>query len=545
MQATLPSEINYKSFMLKADSLDFKSSGVLNQLVFDYLEKSERTRPFYDHYPDEKGFKEFLDAKPFQQLDRSALVDALTRQAGKVKNNSELSGKNLRSLGNANVYTITTGHQLCLFTGPLYFIYKIISAVNLAKELSAKFPKSSFVPVFWMASEDHDFEEVNHIHVMGKKLTWHTSQKGAVGSFMTNGLKELLPQLKDLFENTTRGEYLLSLFTRSYLQHDNLSDATRFIVNELFGDTGLVIIDGDDKNLKKQFREILRKDLFENIPFTASQRTVSELKEAGYDIQVNPRQVNCFYLEENLRERIERNKEGFALAGSGRTFSEKQMDDLITGEPNKLSPNVLLRPVYQQTILPNIAYVGGPGELSYWLEYKNMFHSLDCTFPILVPRSFITVVEKNAAKKIEKLKLTPDQFFKSEEDLIRSFQVKNNNVVHLEKERQAITEVYKSLTEKIGEIDKTLEGNVAANLQKAIKALASIEHKANRALRSRSETELSRIRSIRQELFPGGIPQERVENFATFYLKFGDEFLQAVKDNAQPLSFKHRILTEK
>ena len=530
--------------MLKTDQLDLKSAGVLNSLVSDYVNRDEKTLTLYSHYPDEKGFAEFLSSNPFQEINRKALVTSLREQIKQVDNNSRLTLDHIHALEKPGVYTVTTGHQLCLFTGPLYFIYKIVSVINLARRLSEKFPGSQFVPVYWMASEDHDFEEVNHFSVMGRKITWQSDQQGAVGNFKTAELEKLLPDVEQLFKNTSRGEYLTSLFKRTYLGHRTLAQATRFLVNELFGKYGLVTIDGNDAQLKGLFSKEMRKDIFENTAFNCVEETITGLKKSGYHIQVNPRPINCFYLDGNRRERIERTDKGFILVGSGQVFTEQEMEDIICDSPQKISPNVTLRPMYQQTILPNIAYVGGPGELAYWLEYKKMAEAFNVTFPILVPRSFILVAEESAVRKMKKLGFSPSRFFSGEEELVKSFQQEQNRIMELEKEKLEITAIYEALRKKAGAIDQTLEGNVSAQLQKALKGIHTLEEKANRSLRQQSATELSRIRSLKQELFPGGVPQERVENFSTFFLKFGDGFLETVKQIAQPLSLKQQIIIE-
>src|SRR5690606_31940934 len=169
------------------------------------------------------------------------------KQSESVKNTSEFSIKNIELLKSEKTFTVTTGHQLCLFTGPSYFIYKIISTINLAEELKKEFPVYDFVPVYWAASEDHDFEEINHFHLFGKKLEWKSEQSGAVGNFKTKKLETLLPALEEALGKSKNSDYLISLFKNAYLQHQNLADATRFIVNELFGEYGLVTIDGNDK----------------------------------------------------------------------------------------------------------------------------------------------------------------------------------------------------------------------------------------------------------------------------------------------------------
>ena len=233
--------------------IDFKTAKTLNPLVNSYVSEDEKIKPFYTNYPNTNGFNQAIKAVRSQTIDRNVLVNDLLQQANLVLNTNQATLKNTSLLLNNNCFTVTTGHQLCLFTGPLYFIYKIFSTINLAEELKKQFPENDFVPVYWMASEDHDFEEINNFNVFGKNIQWQSSQTGAVGDFNTNELKLLLPQLKQILGESLNANYLYTLFEQAYTQTTTLKNATRFLVNQLFGSHGLVVLDGNAVNFKKQF----------------------------------------------------------------------------------------------------------------------------------------------------------------------------------------------------------------------------------------------------------------------------------------------------
>lgn len=542
MPATLHLEANYNMF--KTEKINLKTSGTLNPLVQDYLDKKESLKPFYDHYPDEKGFASLLKTNPYSDLNRDKLSEITLAQSKLVNNTSALSIKKIESLKQKNIFTVTTGHQLCLFTGPLYFIHKIFSTINLAEELKKQFPDFDFVPVYWMASEDHDFEEVNNFNAFNKNFKWESKQAGAVGDFKTEELKELFALVKESFGTNENGNYLSSLFEKAYLNNSTLKDATRFLVNELFGEYGLVIIDGHDKEFKKQFAGILEKEIFESISFSKVKESTDALNKMGYATQVNPRPINCFYIADNLRARIERINSDFKVIGTDISFSENEMKNMIDTEPEKISPNVVLRPVYQQIILPNIAYVGGPGELAYWLQYKSMFDALDVLFPILIPRNFITVIDAGIKNKIDKLNFKPEDFFNDAKELIDAYQLKTNNVFTLDKEKEKLTELYNGLIEKVSAVDKTLNAASMAELQKVLNGVEQLIGKANKALKQRSETEINQINGVKQKLFPNGTPQERSDNFAGFYLKYGKTFLSELKENIRPFEIDHKLFIE-
>lgn len=530
--------------MFKQHNIDFKSSGVLNTLVSDYLSKHSKLRPFYNHFPDMEGFTQAVKTDSYTQLNRKQLADILQAQSLLVNNGSEASSLNIQKLNHPKTYTVTTGHQLCLFTGPLYFIYKIFSTINLAEKLKQQFPDYDFVPVYWMASEDHDFEEVNHFNAFGKTITWKSEQSGAVGDFKTDELKTLLPQIRELLGRSENSDYLITLFESAYLKHNTLSDATRFLVNELFGTYGLVTLDGNDKGFKEQFKEEFKKDLFSHTAFDLVNQSIKELGDNNYHAQVNPRSINCFFIEGGLRTRIEKQGDTFNLVGTKRNFTKEEMESLLETSPESISPNVVLRPLYQQKILPNIAYVGGPGELAYWLEFKRLFDSHGILFPILMPRNFVTVIDKATSSKINKLQLTVEDLYTSEQELIKQIQVKQHAVFDLNKEKENLSAEYARLLEKINSIEKTLSGSVSAELKRSLNGLDRISGKTNRAIRRKLETESRQIAEVKHRLFPDKVPQERVDNFSSLYLTFGKSFFDTLKNNLDPFEQAQIILTE-
>lgn len=530
--------------MFTVKGISFKEAGLLSPLVLNYLEKDRSLSSFYHDFPNIQGFGNFIHQKPYSNFNRKQLFEIVSKQSQLVDNVSSSSKENILKLQGARSFTVTTGHQLCLFTGPLYFIYKIISTINLAEQLKVKFPDSDFVPVYWMASEDHDFEEVSSFNLFGKTVKWQSSQTGAVGNFKTHELSLQLAELSEILGQSTQAKELIGLFENAYLKHNSLAGATRFLVNELFGDYGIVVVDGNDLAFKEQFKAVFEEDIFQNAPFKCVNETIDDLKKLGHTAQVNPRAINCFYNEGGLRTRIEKREDKFQLVGTDTLFTEKELRNIIHAHPNKISPNVVLRPLYQQTILPNLAYVGGPGELAYWLQFKKMFDELDIEFPLLVPRDFVTVVDKGTKAKIEKLGFASKDIFDSEQNLIQRFQIKSNAVFDIEHEKNVVQDVFALLGDKISIIDKTLAGSVSAELQKSLNSLEMIAGKANKALKQKSETEINQIKAVKQKLFPNAVPQERYDNYSVFYLKYGKAFFTTLKASLNPLILEQKVLVE-
>lgn len=524
--------------------IELHQAGVLNPLVSDYLKQTPSLRPFYSHFPDEKGFEQALKQADYTYLDREKLFHILQVQAKRVKNTSIETERNLDLLKQKNTFTITTGHQLCLFTGPLYFIYKIISTINLAETLSKKFPQFAFVPVYWMAGEDHDFEEVNHFRVFGKTLRWETTQKGSVGDFDTESLVTVFELFKDVLGTSETAQSLSKLFSEAYLEHKNLCDATRHLVNVLFGKDGLLCVDGNEKEFKHQFKDVLEEDVFENSSATRVEESIKALSDLGYANQVNPRKINSFYTQKGIRARIEWDSKEYKILGTELKFSKEELKKKIREDAGIFSPNVVLRPLYQQRILPNLVYVGGPGELAYWLQYKALFAHYKIFFPLLLPRNFVTLIEKPVIDRLSKLKFTTQDSFLPEQHLVKMLVERSGMKPDLSEENQSLKTLFDGVLQKVTQIDKSLEPAVKAELQKASAGLQNLEGKMSKAIKQRSETEINQIKTIKQKLFPEDQPQERVENFTQFYLRYGNEFMTELKKALNPLDFKAILLLE-
>lgn len=511
--------------MFQKQSISLNNTFLFSGLFNDYISGHGNTKNLYDFHINKLSFENYLNKNSFSDIDRETLVRVLKKQAGTTSNTPIVTQNNIESLLNKNAFTVTTGHQLCLFTGPNYFIYKIISAINLTKTLKLHFPDKTFVPVYWMASEDHDFDEINHIHTFGKKILWETDQTGSVGEFNLQGIKESIEELKKILGENDYANSLVQLFEKAYLTHNNLTDATRYLVNELLGEYGIVILDGNDKELKALFKGEFKADCFENRSFKFATQTIDELKKENYNIQVNPREINIFYKENNLRERIEKNGDVYTVVNTELSLTKTELEKIIETSPEKLSPNVVLRPLYQQKILPNIAYVGGPGEIAYWLEYKAMFKAYNICFPILMPRNFVTIIDKGTQSKLQKLNFSINDIFKDGDELVKQHIKTQHADVHLEKEKALLTEVFLSVLNVVSDIDKSLSGTVEAEKQKALNGLQNIEHKINRALKQKSETDINQIWSIKGKLYPNNTPQERWDNFSMYYTKYGKAFI--------------------
>lgn len=519
---------------MKSEKVTFEEAKCFSQLFLDYINKKESLKPFFNEFPEVENFKEIIENREFPEERRSKLTQVLVKEYGPLQVTEKVD-YNIHSLENSRTFTVTTGHQLNIFTGPLYFIYKIVSVINTCKKLSQAYPNYHFVPVYWMATEDHDIAEINHFNLFGKTFTWDTEEKGPVGRFKPHSLTDVIHQL---------GNEDVSLFEEAYLDNGTLADAVRHYVNKLFGDEGVVVVDGDNEELKKMFAPIMKSEIFDHHSNRLAEVASKKLKEAGYTDQAFSREINLFYMETGLRERIVKEGEVFKVLNTDISFSHDEINDLIANNPEKLSPNVILRPLYQETILPNLAYIGGPAEIAYWLQLKDIFDHYKVKFPALMPRNFALIVNKSIQKKIEKLKFKGPDLFKDTSELKKAFLDKHAaNGYDLKAEKAELALIFDKIKEKAAGVDGSLAGFVGSESVGTFKSLENIAKRLKKAEEQNNETSMNQIDSIKEKLFPGGSLQERHDNFLNFYLNNPD-FIKMLIQKFDPFKYQFQVLVE-
>ncbi|MFD0751677.1 bacillithiol biosynthesis cysteine-adding enzyme BshC [Mucilaginibacter calamicampi] len=535
--------------------ISYKDTGFFSSGLTDYLEGKAELDPFYSYRPNFEGFAELLKSKKVI-ADRGVLAGVLTEQYQIITKYARIWDpsfeipdavrQNIERLRQNNSYTITTGHQLNIFAGPLYFIYKIVTAIKLAQQLKEKHPDKDFVPVYWMASEDHDFAEISYTYIGGKKVHWWLEASGATGRINPETLRQALNQYKGVLGMENFGPELAEVVETAYTRFDKLADATRYMVNALFGKYGLVIIDADNSRLKHQFAPIVERDIIEQNSFNNINATNKKLHDLGMHIQVNPREINFFYMKGGtLRERLVFEDGVYKVLDTEIRFSEEELKQQITRHPERFSPNVVMRPLYQECILPNIAYVGGGAEIIYWLELKANFDFYKVDFPILILRNSAMVVRKESAGKIKRMELTVADLFKPT-DAIKTKWIKQHSVSNLsiQSEWQQMQAAFDQIKVNASRIDVSLVPSTEAVQARLKKAMDSLEKKLIKAEKRNYQTRLEQIDQIKEELFPNGGLQERTENFGMLYVRWGQSFIDELIRHFEPLNFEFAVVTE-
>lgn len=523
------------------ESIGYRETGYFSPLILDYLDQKPEVRPLYHRFPTPDNLALQADEKrsSFPMARREVLVRALQKQYDGI-NLTDAVKTNLEALRQENTFTITTGHQLSLFTGPAYFVYKIVTTIRLAEDLSKAHPEKRFVPVYWMATEDHDFEEVAQFNFHGKKFRWNRQAGGPTGRMDLRGLDVVFEHFSKEAGDGRDAVTLRNLFTDAYFGTHSLATATRILVNALFGKEGLIIVDGDDADLKTLFAPWMERELTESFSHKDVSDTIGRMEP--YKIQVNPREINLFYLDDGVRERIVRKGNGFEVIGTDLRFSPSEMSALVRQSPEKISPNVILRPLYQEVILPNICYVGGGGEIAYWLELKDMFADAEIPFPVLLLRNSVLVASEKQRQKAEKLGLRLSDLF-IKEPALRNLAVSRVSATKVDFNalKQQLTHQFDLLRKAVQQTDASFAGAVEAQEKKQQAGLERLQLRWLKAERRKHADVAARAVALQRVLFPLGGLQERTVHFGDFFELYGQDFLLAL-NQLQPLDHQFTIV---
>jgi bacillithiol biosynthesis cysteine-adding enzyme BshC len=454
--------------------------------------------------------------------------------------------RNIQLLLSNNTFTICTAHQPNLFTGHLYFIYKILHIIKLSDTLKTQLPEYEFLPVFYMGSEDADLEELNHVEIEGQKFEWKTKQTGAVGRMKIDaGLIQLIDRIAGRLLVESHGSELVYLLRSCYKLNSTIEEATFLFVHELFKEYGLIVLLSDKEEYKREMLSIFEDDIFNHTSSEIVKRT-SEKLAVNYKAQAYPREINLFYLKDNIRNRIVADNDGFIVQDTDLIFSKQEMRNELSEHPDRFSPNVILRGLFQEIILPDIAWIGGGGELAYWLQLKDLFGHYKVPFPVLVLRNSFLVIEKKYSDLLSKLSLDPIDLFSGESTLFNNLVKKQSDLkLNLDTEKAAMKESYDTIKKIVEQIDITLMQHTAALEKKGIKGLDNLEKKMVRAEKKKFSDQENQLSKLFSSLFPNDSLQERTDNFMLLYSKWGKDFLKVIYENSLSLEQEFCIVEEK
>ena len=524
--------------------LPYSETGYFSSLVNDYLANKPELQKFYNYRPDAEGLAKAIEARKSFQVNRTLLCNTLEKQYAGLETSDKVKD-NIQLLHHENTFTICTAHQPNLLTGYLYFIYKILHAIKLANELNSQHPDKRFVPVYYMGSEDNDLEELGTFRFRNEKYVWDgNNQKGAVGRMNPAGLKPLLTKLMASFGPPGANcDQLQAMITKAYLQHDTIGKATRYLVNELFGRFGLIVLDPDEAQLKAAYKNVILDELFNRQSHPIIQQQIDQLGKS-YKIQAHPREINLFYLDEQLRERIEYQGDKWQVLNTDISWNESELRECFEQHPERFSPNVMLRGMFQETILPDVAFIGGGAEVAYWMQLNSVFKHYNVFFPCLLLRQSVLWIDLPTQHMLTRSGIALRLLFHDYDELTREILSKTEAFDwQTSHENAAIQSIFKQLEEKALAIDPTLKQSAEAVLAKMQRQLKNLETKMLRAVKKKNSIELNRIKTMQTKLFPNGSLQERIENFAEYYLEYGPSFLDTVLEGIRPLDNEFLVVS--
>jgi bacillithiol synthase len=538
-------------------TLPFSALPGTSQLFTDYCNNSVEARKYFiGHFTDTLAYQTHLQFLEQRSYFREELATILTSQ-NKGFRSSEATFANIDKLRQPNTFTVLTGQQVGLYTGPLYTIYKALTTVYLSEWLADQFPLHNFIPVFWMETEDHDLEEANEAGFLSRDNDYKLIQNGEMdpeiknlfpvgGIELSETINEATAKVQELLLHTDFSDKLFEQVREAYDTDANYGQAFARLFNSLLGDKGVIFVDPSDDALKQFMSPVILREI-ETFPVT-SEEVISRSAELEdhYHAQVKPRAINLFYEHNNKRYPIEPAESDFFLRGSRKRLTKEDLVEAAEQHPELFSPNVLLRPVFQDYLFPTAVYVAGPAEVAYFAQLGPVYDHYQVPMPIIFPRASITIVERKAMNVLEKYNLPFASMFADEDTLLKEILVHSgeddNSVEEYSTIKTNMEQALRQLFEFAVAIDTNLKGPADSTVSNVRKSLLNFEERLFQSKKQQDEVARRQIGNLLNNLSPGGKPQERMVNILTFYNKYGDAFLEAVSETCAAFPVEHRIL---
>jgi len=502
--------------------LNLEQHPYYNREAFAYTSDDPKLKPFYEYQPDPEEIPRAIANKPFSQEKRDVLTAVLSRQYGAYNlDEHHPVSQNIKKLKSENAFTVTTGQQIHVMGGPLFVLYKALNAIATAKLLSSQYPDYLFVPVFWMASEDHDFEEIKSLKIYGKSFEWEGKNEGPVGEKNPSDLVDLVDDIKDLLDDSEANNKYLELFRQAYQNAPNFAEATREILHHLFGAKGLLILEPNDAELKASFTAHILADLVKVRNYEPLRYSTDELKKAGFKKQIGAQAYNFFYLKNGRRTKIKREGNEYLLGANWVPLDE--LENEIAAHPERFSPNVALRPIYQECILPNLIYIAGTSELKYWMQLKRVFEVNELPYPMLLLRRSAIILSEKTVKRAKGKSDHLEDFFLNPEELHAKFDHELRTDIGM------VKDALKEMQNEIDDVEKRLSDlplkrqpygaykGMKKSLEQIYRALDELKQDENDIPQTLAET----LR-LKTKFFTPENPQERTESIVAHFNSLED-----------------------
>lgn len=484
---------------------------------------------------------------------RETVVDVLADQ-NRSFGMGEATLANVERLSNTDAVAVVTGQQLGLFTGPMYTLHKIITTIQLAKKIEQDTGRP-VIPIFWLEGEDHDFDEVASVNIQGgdspRRISYEAESTNSspmpVGRLsFSSGVESAITELEEALLPTEFRESLITMVRNAYRSGASFIEAFTALMGPLFAKEGLVFVSGDDPRLKRLAQPLFRKELKEYAKSSQLLEETSSKLGEQYHIQVKTDPTNLFLITDDGRRSLVIDGDRFVLKGTDTSYSQDELIQMVDDSPELFSPNVVLRPIYQDCVLPTAAYVAGPGEIAYFAQFKSLYQWAGVPMPIVYPRASLTVVEKNIAKLLARFELSITDFDGNLDQLFHSVVVDAMAVdadAIFERAGRHIHDAVNTVTPAIEAVDPSLKQSAESTRNSLFKEWSRLKDRVVKAEKRRHEQTRTQLAKCQSNLYPLGIPQERCISPLYFMNKYGDDLVDRLLDTIELDTTSHQVLS--
>ncbi|MCB0730926.1 MAG: bacillithiol biosynthesis cysteine-adding enzyme BshC [Ignavibacteriae bacterium] len=537
--------------------IDFSEIPKSNNLFLDFINEFELVKNYYKiNFRDESLYKShFEKIVGRDNPNKEKLFEIINSQYSNF-HPSEKTSSNINTLKKPNTIAVFTGQQLGIYGGPLYTIYKIFTVIKLCDYLNEMFSEFNFIPLFWMAGDDHDFEEISYINLINKenelqKIIYNDGidpfeNRGNVGNLkFTKEIMEFSNSIKDALRETEFSNDLFNLTEKILNENISIKDSFFQLLFKIFDETGLVIFNPQDAEVKKLLIPIFKKELLDYKEHTKDLLITSAELDENYHAQVKIKPINLFLQDETGRHLIEPVDDEYRLKGKRKRITQEEILNHLEEKPEDFSANVLLRPICEDYLFPTGFYIAGPGEISYYAQAIPLYKHFNLQHPIIYPRASATILESNIAKILVKYNLSTHDFFigseKLKSNLINSFS-QNNLVEEFDKVELSLKDIFKSLTDYLGSVDNNLVNVANSSNDKMLHQLNILKDKAAKAFENKYDASFRQISKAQNSIYPNDNLQERELSIVSFLNKYGFDFFDWLYNELDIHDFKHQIL---
>ncbi|MBK8554029.1 MAG: bacillithiol biosynthesis cysteine-adding enzyme BshC [Ignavibacteria bacterium] len=543
-------------------TIPYNSLPSYSELFLKYIENFESLKNFYEYdYRSDEDFLKCIELKKQTYLNgknffRNDICEILKEQNENFLS-SEKTFDNIKLLNEHDTFAVVTGQQLGFLSGPYYTILKAINTIQLSEKLNKKFPEYKFVPVFWLEADDHDFLEINNINVISKENDLKNIKYFEKGQESEKYLKPagnivldeftdpFVNELEATFNKTDFTENLFRSIRETYKTGSDIKTAFARFLNSLIGNKGLVFIDPTDAAVKKFLKPVFETELNTSPQVCEKVINTSVELEQSYSVQVKPKPINLFYIHEGHRYLLEpRENDVYALKHSRQKFSREELYGLLESNPERFSWNVVTRPICQDYILPTVAYIGGPSEISYFGQFKEVYKFFNIPMPVIYPRTSVTILENRVKSFLEKNQIKFNELF-YEKDLAKKL-LKESSVVSADEifseMKEELTGLFYTYEKELSRIDvNQTEAFIKRNRQ-FLESLDVARDKFSGAQSKQNEIISNQLSKVLLYIYPDNTLQERVLNITYFLNKYGPAFTDHLMNEIKIDDFSHQLI---